>query len=122
VCRVAIIGTGALGACVGYYLAREGADVVLVDAGQPGARTTGASLAWVNASSKADNRAYFDLNFAGLREHQRLAAELADGAWWNQTGHLRCYERVAIPRSHGKSSGRSSCSSHTLCLTHRSRG
>jgi glycine/D-amino acid oxidase-like deaminating enzyme len=43
----------------------------------------------VNASSKADNRAYFDLNFAGLREHQRLAAELADGAWWNQTGHLR---------------------------------
>jgi glycine/D-amino acid oxidase-like deaminating enzyme len=89
VCRVAIIGTGALGACVGYYLAREGADVLLVDAGHPGALTTSASLAWVNASSKAGHPAYFDLNFAGLREYECLAAELADAAWWNQTGHLR---------------------------------
>jgi glycine/D-amino acid oxidase-like deaminating enzyme len=89
VCRVAIIGTGAVGACLGYYLAREGADVLLVDAGQPGALTTGASLAWVNASSKAGHTSYFELNFAGLGEHERLAAELANGAWWNQTGHLR---------------------------------
>ena len=89
VCRIAIIGTGALGACVGYYLAREGADVLLLDAAGPGALTTSASLAWVNASSKADHPAYFDLNFAGLREYECLAAEFADAAWWNQTGHLR---------------------------------
>ena len=86
---IAIIGTGALGACIGYYLSREGADVLLIDAGQPGALTTSASLAWVNASSKVGHRAYFELNFAGLREHERLAAECADPAWWNQTGHLR---------------------------------
>jgi len=49
---IGIIGTGALGACIGYYLSREGADVLLIDAGQPGALTTSASLAWVNASSK----------------------------------------------------------------------
>lgn len=87
--RVAVIGTGALGASIGYYLARAGADVLLVDAGRPGAVTTGASLAWVNASSKANRPAYFELNFAGLREHERLAAECHDASWWNQTGHLR---------------------------------
>jgi glycine/D-amino acid oxidase-like deaminating enzyme len=78
-----------LGACVGYYLAREGADVLFVDAGQPGILTTRASLAWVNASSKIAHRAYFELNFAGLREHERLTAELGNTGWWNQTGHLR---------------------------------
>src|SRR4051794_17021253 len=88
-CRVAIIGTGVLGASVGYYLAREGAEVLLVDAGEPGAGTTAASLAWVNASSKVHDWTYFDLSYAGLREHERLAGELADAAWWNQTGHLR---------------------------------
>jgi glycine/D-amino acid oxidase-like deaminating enzyme len=86
---VAIIGTGALGACVGYYMAREGADVLLIDARRPGALTTSASLGWVNASSKADHRSYFDLNVAGLREYEHLAADFADATWWHQTGHLR---------------------------------
>lgn len=86
---IAIIGTGVLGACIGYYLTREGADVLLIDAERPGALTTSASLAWVNASSKLGHSAYFDLNFAGLREHERLAAEFGDAPWWNQTGHLR---------------------------------
>jgi glycine/D-amino acid oxidase-like deaminating enzyme len=89
VCRVAVVGAGALGAGVSYYLAREGADVLLVDAGKPGALTTGASLAWVNASSKSAHAAYFALNYAGLKEHERLAAELGDAAWWNQTGNVR---------------------------------
>jgi glycine/D-amino acid oxidase-like deaminating enzyme len=88
-CRVAVIGAGVLGAPAGYYLAREGADVLLADAGQPGALTTGASLAWVNASTKAAHPAYFELNFAGLREYERLTAELGDAPWWNQTGHVR---------------------------------
>lgn len=89
VCQVAIIGTGALGACVGYYMAREGVDVLLIDARHPAALTTSASLGWVNASSKADHPSYFDLNFAGLREYERLAAEFPDASWWNHTGHLR---------------------------------
>jgi glycine/D-amino acid oxidase-like deaminating enzyme len=86
---IAIIGTGVLGACIGYYLAREGADVLLIDTERPGALTTSASFAWVNASSKLSRPAYFELNFAGLREHEWLAAEFAGAPWWNQTGHLR---------------------------------
>jgi glycine/D-amino acid oxidase-like deaminating enzyme len=87
--RVAVIGAGVVGACIAHYLAKEGADVMLLDAGRPGQLTTGASFAWVNASSKADHPAYFELNFAGLREYNRLAAEFASATWWNPTGHLR---------------------------------
>jgi glycine/D-amino acid oxidase-like deaminating enzyme len=87
--RVAVIGTGVVGACVGYYLAREGVNVLMVDAERPGELTTSASLAWVNASAKADHQAYFDLNFAGCREYELLVRELPGASWWNPTGHLR---------------------------------
>jgi glycine/D-amino acid oxidase-like deaminating enzyme len=87
--RIAVIGTGVVGACVGYHLAREGAEVLMVDAGPPGGLTTSASFAWVNASAKVERGTYFDLNFAGVREHGQLASELPAASWWHQTGHLR---------------------------------
>jgi glycine/D-amino acid oxidase-like deaminating enzyme len=87
--RVAVIGGGVVGACVGYYLARGGVNVLMVDAQRPGELTTSASLAWVNASAKAAHRAYFALNFAGCREYERLVGELPGASWWNPTGHLR---------------------------------
>ena len=87
--RVAVIGAGVVGACIAYYLAQEGADVILLDAGPPGQLTTSASFAWVNASAKAGDSAYFDLNFAGLREYDRLVADFEGATWWNPTGHLR---------------------------------
>jgi glycine/D-amino acid oxidase-like deaminating enzyme len=87
--RVAVIGGGVVGACVGYYLARGGVNVLMVDAERPGELTTSASLAWVNASAKAAHQAYFALNFAGCREYERLVGELPGASWWNPTGHLR---------------------------------
>lgn len=42
-CEVAVIGGGVTGALVGYRLAREGIDAVLVDRGQPGEGSTAAS-------------------------------------------------------------------------------
>jgi glycine/D-amino acid oxidase-like deaminating enzyme len=87
--RVAVIGTGVIGACIGYYLTQAGVDAILVDAGRPGELTTGASFAWVNASSKVGNADYFALNFAGLREYERFVAEFDTTTWWNPTGHIR---------------------------------
>jgi glycine/D-amino acid oxidase-like deaminating enzyme len=86
---VAVIGAGVVGACCAYYLARAGIDVLIVDGDRPGRSTTSASFSWVNASAKVDRPEYFDLNFAGLREHERLAAELSPAPWWNPTGHIR---------------------------------
>jgi glycine/D-amino acid oxidase-like deaminating enzyme len=87
--RVAVIGGGIVGACIAYHLARAGASVLIVDAQRPGELTTAASLAWVNASAKVADQAYFDLNFAGCRAYDQLVHELPANGWWNPTGHLR---------------------------------
>ncbi|MEB8342418.1 NAD(P)/FAD-dependent oxidoreductase [Streptomyces endophyticus] len=87
--RVAVIGVGVVGACVGWNLARRGAHVVLVDAGRPGEGVSDWSFSWVNASNKTVSRAYFDLNVAGVAAHRELAGVLGADPWWHPTGHLR---------------------------------
>ena len=87
--RVAVIGAGIVGSSVGWHLARRGAEVVMIDAGEPGAGVTDWTFAWVNASNKTRTRGYFDLNVAGLAAWQELALELGEGDWWHPTGHLR---------------------------------
>ncbi|MHC5259479.1 NAD(P)/FAD-dependent oxidoreductase [Streptomyces sp. UC4497] len=93
--RVAVIGVGVVGACVGWNLARRGAHVVLVDAGQPGEGVSDWSFSWVNASNKTVSRAYFDLNVAGIAAHRELAGVLGAGSWWHPTGHLRWADEAA---------------------------
>ena len=87
--RVAVIGAGIVGSSVGWHLARRGAEVVMIDAGEPGAGVTDWTFAWVNASNKTRTRRYFNLNVAGLAAWQELALELGEGDWWHPTGHLR---------------------------------
>ena len=54
--RVAVIGVGIVGASVGWNLSCRGAEVVLIDAGQPGEGVTNWSFSWVNASNKTERR------------------------------------------------------------------
>lgn len=46
--RVVVIGAGSVGAHTAYRLREQGAEVTLVDAGQPGTGTTGSSIAWLS--------------------------------------------------------------------------
>lgn len=85
--HIAVIGAGIVGASVAYRLVQGGADVTLIDQGQPGAGTTSRSFAWLNANRKTP-RAYFDLNVAGMREHRALAEELPPGDWLHACGNL----------------------------------
>jgi glycine/D-amino acid oxidase-like deaminating enzyme len=87
--RVAVIGVGILGASVGWNLSRHGAEVVFIDAGQPGEGVTNWSFSWVNASNKTERRSYFDLNVAGMAAHRELAETIGPGSWWYPGGHLR---------------------------------
>lgn len=87
--QVAVIGCGVVGSCVGWHLARRGAQVVMMDAGPPGAAVSSWTFGWVNASNKTETRAYFDLNVAGMSAHRELAGLLGSGNWWHPTGHLR---------------------------------
>ncbi|MEV6106452.1 FAD-dependent oxidoreductase [Streptomyces sp. NPDC051940] len=87
--RVAVVGVGVLGACVGWNLSRRGAEVVLIDGGQAGEGVTNWSFSWVNASNKTVCRSYFDLNVAGMAAHRELAGTIGPDSWWYPSGHLR---------------------------------
>ncbi len=84
-----------VGACVGWNLARLGARVVLVDAGEPGGGVSNWSFSWANASNKTVTRAYFDLNVAGMAAHRELAEVIGPDPWWHPTGHLRWADEAA---------------------------
>ena len=87
--RVAVIGTGVIGAAVGWHLSRRGVDVLFLDRDEPGAGVTDWTFSWVNASNKTQTRDYFELSVAGMSAHYRLAAEVGADGWWHPTGHLR---------------------------------
>lgn len=82
-----VIGAGCVGANVAYRLAERGAAVTVLDAGAPGAGTSGASFAWTNSFNKTP-RDYHELNVASMEEHAALAKELGGGGWLHQDGAL----------------------------------
>ena len=84
--KVVVVGAGIVGASVAYRLSEGGAEVVLTDGAEPGSGTTSTSFAWVNANNKLP-REYFELNLAGMREHERLREGIGDG-WLHPTGNL----------------------------------
>jgi glycine/D-amino acid oxidase-like deaminating enzyme len=86
--RICIIGAGIVGSSIAYELSKAATnEVSVVDAGYPGWQATAASFAWINANAK-EPRSYFELNWAGMREYDRLASELPSDRWLNKTGCL----------------------------------
>ena len=85
--RCAVIGAGVLGVCLAARLAEAGAEVTLLERDEPGQAATRSSFAWLNSNDKAP-RVYHDLNDAGLRAWDRLAARLDGAAWYRPAGNL----------------------------------
>jgi glycine/D-amino acid oxidase-like deaminating enzyme len=85
--RCAVIGAGVLGVCLTARLAEAGAEVTLLERDEPGQAATRSSFAWLNSNDKGP-RAYHDLNDAGLRAWDRLAARLDGAAWYRPAGNL----------------------------------
>lgn len=84
--HVIVVGAGIIGASIAWHLARRGAPVTLVDAGQPGGVATAASFAWIN-SSWANPEPYVRLRMAAIDGWRRLDAAVPDlGVAW--TGSL----------------------------------
>ncbi len=69
-----VIGAGIIGAATALALAERGQRVVLVEASDIAAGTTGRSFAWVNASTKTTDEAYHRMNAEGLEAYQNWAA------------------------------------------------
>jgi glycine/D-amino acid oxidase-like deaminating enzyme len=83
--RVIVIGAGVVGMAVAAGLARRGVEVTVLEAGRPGAGTSGDTFAWVNSANK-EPESYFALNLAGMRAHRDLAGDHAP--WYFPTGNL----------------------------------
>lgn len=86
---IVVIGAGVYGAAVTAELARRGARVTVVDAGAPGAGTSGATFSWTNANGAKEPKAYHDLNVAGMEAHRRLAREVPGSDWYHEGGTLK---------------------------------
>ena len=85
--RCAVIGAGVLGVCLAARLAEAGAEVMLLSGQATGQAATRSFFAWLNSNDKAP-RAYHDLNEAGLRAWDRLAARLNGAEWYRPVGNL----------------------------------
>ena len=80
--RVIVVGSGIIGASLAYHLAKAGAEVIVIEADQPGGLATRASWAWINASW-GNPEPYFRLRMRSIAEWRRLAAEVPDlGVNW----------------------------------------
>ena len=100
--RCVVTGAGVLGVCLAARLAGAGAEVTLLEQDQPGHAATRSSFAWLNSNDKAP-RAYHDLNVAGIRAWQQLAAGLEGAAWYRPVGNL---EWAAGPSGHAELAAR----------------
>ena len=88
-CRVVVVGAGIVGATVAWHLARRGASVTVLDAGDLGGTATAASWAWINACT-ADIADYARLRIEAMAEWRRLQyampqlqVQWSDGLVWD---------------------------------------
>jgi glycine/D-amino acid oxidase-like deaminating enzyme len=88
--KVIVIGAGIVGASIAYALARDGAEVTLVERGAPGGGASHTSYAWVNSNS-FDEPKYHALRVLSMAAYRDLADEFGGGtgAWLHETGSLR---------------------------------
>lgn len=93
--EIVVIGAGVIGMSVAVVLAERGAKVTVIEKDQPGTGTSSTSYAWVNSNGK-EPESYFELNFAGLQAHHRLASE--GGQWLQRSGHVE----FAVDDAHRK--------------------
>jgi glycine/D-amino acid oxidase-like deaminating enzyme len=85
--HVAVVGAGIIGAALADRLAHRGVSVTVVDSGQPGAGTSGTSLAWLNANQKLP-RHYHDMSVRAMADWCELAEGFGMPRWYVPSGSL----------------------------------
>jgi glycine oxidase len=88
--KVVIVGAGVAGLAVGWRLAREGADVTLIERAEPGAGATGAAAGMIAVAGEATTSGGADAQFSrySARLWPSFAAELEE-----MSGHDISYLR-----------------------------
>lgn len=73
--RIIVIGSGIIGASIAWHLARRGAEVTVIEAGDTGGLATRHSFAWINASW-GNPRPYFELRRRAMEEWRQVDREV----------------------------------------------
>jgi glycine/D-amino acid oxidase-like deaminating enzyme len=73
--RIVVIGAGIVGASLAYNLARRGADVTVVEAGDIASGVTGRSFAWINTSPPEPDL-IAELRGAAIEAYRQLETQL----------------------------------------------
>jgi glycine/D-amino acid oxidase-like deaminating enzyme len=85
---VLVIGAGIVGASIAYHLADQGAQVQILDLGDPGQGASAVSFAWINARDK-NPRPYQDLNRRSMEMWDRFARRLGGDIGLTWGGEIR---------------------------------
>ncbi|NBF04540.1 FAD-dependent oxidoreductase [Pseudomonas sp. Fl5BN2] len=99
---VIVVGAGIVGASIAYHLARQGAQVTVVEQATPGSGVTGHSFAWINPLGDFPVAARA-LRSQALVDYQRLQQELP-GLKINWSGAL-CYTDAVLDSKHANDRG-----------------
>ena len=80
--RVIVVGAGIIGASIAWHLAKAGAEVTVVEAGETGGVATRNSWAWINATW-GNPETYFRLRARSMAEWRRIDREVPglDVSW-----------------------------------------
>lgn len=91
---VLVIGAGIVGASIAFHLADQGAQVHIIDQGNPGHGASAVSFAWINARDK-NPRPYQDLNRRSMEMWDRFARRLGGDIGLTWGGELRWVATLA---------------------------
>ena len=82
--HIVVVGAGILGGAIAFQLARRGARITWVDAGEPGQGASLPSFAWMNGHGK-NPRHYHDINRRSLDMWDRFSRQL-ETVWGQPIG------------------------------------
>ncbi|UMZ09607.1 FAD-binding oxidoreductase [Pseudomonas sp. MPFS] len=100
--RIVVLGAGIVGASIAYHLARQGAEVTVLEQSSPGSGVTAHSFAWINPLGEFPAAAR-PLRTQALADYRRLEQELPD-LQINWSGAL-CYHPEDVPSADDQQPG-----------------
>ena len=80
--KVLVVGAGIVGSSISYHLAKNGAEVTLIDKQGPASHASKGTFAWLNASWAKQPQSYHLLNQQSVKYWHQISTELSIPVKW----------------------------------------